>query len=54
MGLSKVKSSKQKTRLDRRIADWEKIGGVVSKNKKGNTVNIVNKCSFTKPGSNKK
>lgn len=43
MGLSKVKSKKQKERLEIRIANWEK-----------QKVNPTSQQQFTKPGSNKK
>lgn len=40
---------KQKKKLQARIGDWERIQGTHSEKKC-----VVNKSSFTKPGSNKK
>ncbi len=49
MAHSKVKSTKQRLRLQARIEDWDKIGTAVSakQRRKGDS-------QFTKPGSNKK
>jgi len=47
MPLSKVKSPKQRARLNGRIEAWEKISLSVKTGKSG-------KPAYTKPGSNKK
>ena len=47
MPLSKVKSSKQKARLQGRIDAWERMSSTSKTGKSG-------KPSYTKPGSNKK
>lgn len=47
MPLSKVKSSKQKSRLQGRIEAWERMSSNAKTGKSG-------KFSYTKPGSNKK
>lgn len=51
MGLSKVKSTKQKGRLISRIANWEKLHGTVSEKDK---VGKENGFYYRKPGSNRK
>lgn len=50
MALSKVKSSKQRARLAARVREWDSMrtDGGDAKHK------VINKQSYTKPGSNKK
>jgi hypothetical protein len=47
MPLSKVKSTKQRARLNGRIDAWERMPATAKTGKSG-------KPSYTKPGSNKK